>query len=309
MSNKQLISIVIPVFNSAHILAELCKRIDTVFATSQKQYQLILIDDGSKDNSWQILKQQKELYPAQLTIIQLSKNYGQHNAIICGFNYSKGDFLITMDDDLQHPPEEIIKLIDKQIENDVDVVYGIYTKRQHNMMRSAGSYFIRKTSKYTSNTIGEGSSFRLIKKEIIKKIIENHQHNFVFLDELIQWYTSNLAIVNITHNIRKEGKSGYSTTKLFKMYIDIVINYTAVPLKIMTYGGLLLSLFTFLMGLHFIYKKIFYKIPVQGYTSLIVAILFSTSIMLICFGIIGQYLHRIFKNQNNKPPYSIKQIV
>ena len=145
------------------------------------------------------------------------------------------------------------------LENDADVVYGIYEKRQQTMVRSMGSYFIRKTSKYTSNTIGEGSSFRLIKKEIIEKITENHSQNFVFLDELIQWYTSSLAIVNITHNSRKEGKSGYTLTQLFKMYIDIVINYTAVPLKMMTYGGLLLSLITFAMGLHFIFKKIFYS--------------------------------------------------
>src|ERR1700752_3305226 len=112
--HNQLISIVVPVFNSEKTLTELYTRINSAFENEKKQYQLIFIDDGSKDGSWEILKKLKENNPDKITLIQLTKNYGQHNAIICGFNYSKGDFIVTMDDDLQHPPEEISKLIAKQ---------------------------------------------------------------------------------------------------------------------------------------------------------------------------------------------------
>src|ERR1700746_2491062 len=108
-----------------------------------------------------------------------------------------------MDDDLHHPPEEIIKLIERSKETNADVVYGIYDIKHHGMMRNAGSYFVRKSSIKAANTIGEGSSFRLIKKEIISKIRENHQQNFLFIDEVIQWYTSNISTIKVNHAPRK----------------------------------------------------------------------------------------------------------
>ncbi|MDQ3047167.1 MAG: glycosyltransferase family 2 protein [Bacteroidota bacterium] len=304
--NTTDISIVIPVFNSDQGLKELFLGINN--SLQGKRFEVIFIDDGSKDSSWETIEQLKKEHPGQITAIKLSRNFGQHNALLCGFNYCKGNVIITMDDDLQHPPAEIPKLLEKYNETNADVVYGTYGTKYHGVVRNAGSYFVRKTSRHAANTIGEGSSFRLIKKDIILKIRENHQQSFLFIDEIMQWYTSNVVTVSVNHAPRKHGSSNYSLMKLVNMYFDILINYTAVPLKLMTYSGLLFSLVTFCIGVRFIFRKIAYNVPL-GYTSTIVSILFTASIILLCLGIIGQYIYKLYQFQHHKPPFSIQKII
>ena len=299
-------SITVPVYNSESSLKELFSRIQV--ALKDTPFEIIFVDDGSKDDSWKVIEEIKKENPDCVTAIKLSRNFGQHNALLCAFNYCKGNVIITMDDDLQHPPEEIPKLIAKFNETNADVVYGIYETKHHGVMRNAGSYFVKKTSKRTANTIGEGSSFRLIKKEIITKIKENHQQTFLFIDEIMQWYTSNVVTISTIHAPRKHGKSNYSFAKLVNMYFDILINYTAVPLKLMTYSGLLFSFITFCIGVRFIFRKIAYNVPL-GYTSTIVSILFTASIILLCLGIIGQYIYKLYQFQHQKPPFSIQKII
>jgi heme/copper-type cytochrome/quinol oxidase subunit 4 len=153
---------------------------------------------------------------------------------------------------------------------------------------------------------GEGSSFRLFSRQLAEQLLK-HSQEFVYIDELLLWYTDNIGFVKVEHQKRKYQKSGYSTAKLFKITFNLMIYYTAVPLKFMTYGGLGFSVISFLIGLYYIIKKIFFHHAPPGYTSLIVAILFSTSIIIFSLGIIGEYLHRIYKVQNKKPSYSIRE--
>jgi polyisoprenyl-phosphate glycosyltransferase len=303
--NKPYVSIVIPVFNSKETLSELSTRIDKSLRSSGKAYELILVDDGSKDGSWNEISRIKSETNFPVSAIKLSKNFGQHNAILCGFNFCKGDVVITMDDDLQHPPEEIPKLISAFEKSDADIVYGIPVNKKHSSVRNAGSYFIRATSDHKSKTSPGGSSFRLIKIALTNKLLENHSHNFLFIDAVLAWYTGKIETVDVEHHPRKTGQSGYTLRKLFSTYLDILVNYSAGPLRILTYGGLILSILSFVIGLKFIYKKIFHDVPL-GYTSLIVSILFSTSLILFCLGIIGQYLYKLYQLQNRRPPYSIE---
>ena len=301
------VSVIIPVYNSEQTLEELFGKIKITFEELGKSYEIIAIEDGSSDNSWEVLESLKKEYPSLLTIIRLTKNYGQHNATLCGFEYSSGELLITIDDDMQICPSEIKKLYSQYREAEADLIYGFYKKKRHSLLRNLGSKFLKKSSKKLFKAPGEGSSFRLIKKELAKKIL-HHLQNFVFIDELLLWYTDNIDFVEVKHERRKYHGSGYSYIKLFKIFTNIIIYYTAVPLKIMTYGGFILSIFTFMIGLRYIYRWVFFNIS-PGFTSLIVAILFSTSIILLCLGVIGEYLRRIYTVQNKKPPYSIKKII
>ena len=301
-----IVSITVPVYNSESSLKELYTRIN--IALKDISFEIVFVDDGSKDSSWKVIEEIKKDNPGRITAIKLSRNFGQHNALLCAFNYCKGNLIITMDDDLQHPPEEIPKLLSRFNETNADVVYGIYETKHHGVVRNAGSLFIKKTSKHAAKTIGAGSSFRLIKKEIITKIKENHQQTFLFIDEIMQWYTSNVVTVNTLHDPRKHGKSNYSFLKLVNLYFDILINYTAVPLKLMTYSGLLFSFITFCIGVRFIFRKLAYNVPL-GYTSTIVSILFTASIILLCLGIIGQYIYKLYQFQHQKPPFSIQKII
>jgi len=305
---KASISVLIPVFNSQETINELFNRIDSAFSKIENKYQLVLVDDGSRDDSWNEIEKLKKANHEKIIAVRLAKNFGQHNAILCGFHFCKGDLVLTMDDDLQHPPEEIEKLILRQEETNADVVYGIPSSKKHTSLRNAGSRFVKITSEYSSKEISGGSSFRLIKQTITDEIKINQHTNFLFLDTIINWYTAHIELVSVEHHLRKSGKSGYTFLKLVQLYLNITINYTATPLKFMTYGGLLFSIITFFFGMYFIVKKIVRHVPL-GYTSIIVSILFGTSIILFCLGIIGQYLYKLYQLQNKKPPYSVQKIL
>lgn len=308
MKNNPYISIVVPVYNSSKTLSELFNRIDKVLQDLNKTYQLILIDDGSSDDSWNEIQELKNTHSDKILAVRFGKNYGQHNAILCGFNYCLGNAIVTMDDDLQHPPEEIKKLFLRFEETNADVVYGIPIDKKHSVIRNLGSSFVKKTSEFSSKKHIGGSSFRFLKREIVNEIRNSHNHNFLYLDATINNLTFNIEHVDVEHHSRKSGKSGYTIFKLISLYLNILVNYSATPLKLMTYGGLFSALLSFLFGTRFIYKKIVHDVPL-GYTSLIVSILFSTGLILFCLGIIGQYLYKLYQLQNQKPSFFIKQIL
>jgi polyisoprenyl-phosphate glycosyltransferase len=299
-------SVVVPVFNSEVSLEELFSRLTAVMDETGKVFELIFVDDGSQDRSWDVIKKIKEEHADNFTAIRLAKNFGQHSATFCGFNFAKGNYVITLDDDLQCPPEEIPQLIKTMAESDAELVYGIYKKKKHSFVRNIGS----KSFKNAAGLLGsstEGSSFRLISKNIIQKIIVHHQ-NFVFIDEILHWYTDYINYVYVEHHKRKYKRSGYSHLKIWSMFANIMYYYSTAPLKLMVYGGLISSIIFFIFSIYFILRKILLNVPL-GYTSLIVAILFSTSLILLSLGVIGEYLSRIYMVQNKKPLYSVKKVL
>jgi glycosyltransferase involved in cell wall biosynthesis len=271
-------------------------------------FEMIFVEDGGKDNSWNVLKEIKQKDPGRVTIIQLSRNFGQHNATFCGFAHAKGDWILTMDDDLQHPPEEIPRLIQKQLDTDADLIYGISTEKKHSLIRRTYSQSFRSASKRIFKGPGKGSSFRMLSRQLVENVLNHHQY-FMFIDEVFLWYTAFINFTPVKHDSRKHRKSGYTSWNLFKIIGNILLFYTGVPLKLMVFIGLLVSGFSFLIGIFYIIKKIFFNVSVEGYTSLIVAIMFSTGIILLSLGVIGEYLSRIYLVQNRKPPYNIKKIL
>lgn len=304
--NTPELSIVIPVFNSAGTLEDLCAGIDK--AVQHLSYEVILVDDGSKDNSWEKIEALKAKYPDKIKGIRLSKNFGQHNAIICGFTFVRGNMVITMDDDLQHPPAEIPKLIEKMKSSQADVVYGKYTVKHHSRIRNVGGNIARSTSKTYVGNVGIGSSFRIMKRSIVDQVTEHKNQAHLFIDEILHWYTARFEQVEVEHHERKEGKSGYTFFRLVAIFFDTMVNYTAIPLKLMTWIGLFSSLVTFFMGIIFIYRKLVHDVR-PGFTAEIVAILFSTSLLMFCMGIIGQYLYKIYHMQSRRPSYSIHTVI
>jgi polyisoprenyl-phosphate glycosyltransferase len=305
--NELEYSVVVPVFNSEASLEELLSRLTAVMDSTGKSYEFIFVDDGSRDSSWEVLKQLKEKQPNIVTAIRLAKNFGQHSATFCGFNFAKGNFIITIDDDLQCPPEEIPKLVRVLEEADAELVYGIYNKKKQSLLRNIGSESFKKSASLVVGSSKDGSSFRLISKNIIQKIIIHHQ-NFVFIDEILHWYTEYIALAFVEHHKRKYKSTGYSNRKIWGLVANLMYYYTTAPLKLMVYGGLISSVFFFILSVFFVLKKILLNVPL-GYTSLIVAILFSTSLILLCLGIIGEYLSRIYMVQSKKPLYSVKKVL
>ena len=300
-------SIVVPVYNSCESLEELYQRIRQTMEKLEKSFEVIFVDDDSADTSWSKLKSLQKENPGHVTVIRLARNFGQHNATICGIAQATGTFIITIDDDLQNPPEEMAKLISTMEQSDADLVYGVYGRKQHSMVRNMGSAAMKGWSKRLYKTKGRGSSFRLMKSRLGKFLL-NHQINFIYIDELFNWYTNHIDFVLVEHLKRPYQKSTYSPHLLFSMFSNLVLYYTAIPLRIMVYSGFFSAFLSFIIGIMFIYRKIVHDVPL-GFTALIVAVSFSTSIILLSLGIIGEYLSRIYSVQNRKPPFSIKTIL
>jgi undecaprenyl-phosphate 4-deoxy-4-formamido-L-arabinose transferase len=232
-------SVVVPVFNAEATLLELAERIKAVFLEIGKTYELIFIDDESSDNSWQVLRGLKEKKPDTIKIIKLGRNFGQHNAIMCGFNFCQGQYVITLDDDLQNPPEEIPKLIEKMKEG-YAVVYGIYGKKAHSPIKNFGSRLIGWYYRHIFKMSNRISAFRLISNEIIGGII-NYDKNFTYIDGLISWNTSSIAEATVQHSARTEGRSGYNISKILKLSFNMLTNFSAFPIRIVSFLGVIFS--------------------------------------------------------------------
>jgi len=307
VSSKVKISVIIPVYNGSATLVELANRcMDTL--SKSYETELIFIDDASADNSWEIIKALKQDFPDTIKGIHLATNIGQHQAIFTAFAYCSGDWLVTIDDDLQHTPEDILQLIQKQQEGQYDLVYGMYEDgKKHAAWRNAGSKMVNAFFQKNANTKGFGSPFRLIQRSVIARLLKQ-SHQQVFLDVILQWNAHSIGYVPVAHHERKEGKSGYSLFKLVKMVLNFSISYTAVPLRLMTYTGLLSSVLSFGVVIFYIWKKYYYGANL-GFTALITAIFLSTGITMFCLGIIGEYIRRIFMHLHHRPTAMVKEII
>ncbi|PID95279.1 MAG: hypothetical protein CSA95_00380 [Bacteroidetes bacterium] len=296
-------SVIIPVFNSENILHKLADQLLSVFDAMDARWELILVDDHSTDHSWQAICSLRQEHPGLISGYHFSTNFGQHNATLCGLQHAKGKYLITMDDDLQHAPSDIPKLIEAQKKADFELVYGIFSQNRQRLSRRMQSRFLKKSGKYINNAPGNGSSFRLISSRLARQL-EHLSMRFVYLDDLFYQHTQAIGFVEVTHHPSTYRKSGYTHKKLAGILYNLFIFNSGLPLKIMTFGGLFISIFTALAGLIFILRKLFYDVPL-GYTSTIVTVLFSTSIVVFSLGVIGEYLRRIYLTQAGHPAYSI----
>jgi len=300
-------SVVVPVYNGEKSLDELHKRLIKVFGAIKKTFEIILVDDCSKDNSWEVM-QKLHKKDKRVKIIQLMRNFGQHNALMAGFNYAKGEYIITIDDDLQHPPEEITKLIKKSKEG-YDVVYGQFPRRKYRWYRNISSRFI---NKILSSIIGINyniTQFKLIKKQVIDEIIKSKNYN-IMTDVLISNIVTDRKIGHclVKHNPRKFGESNYSFTRLISYALNMIFSYTLWPLKLATMFGFLFSFISALLAIFFLVYYFVYGISVSGWTTLILSITFFSGLILFVLGVTGEYIGRVFLNIIGKPQFVIKEI-
>ena len=300
-------SVVVPVYNAENSLQLLNKSILDFFDSIKEQFEIIYINDCSSDKSWDVLKEiQKQT--KHITIVNFNKNFGQHASTMCGFKHAKGEFIVTLDDDLEAHPTEISKLIAAQNKNQSDLVYGVYQKINQSFLRKSLTSFYKLISKVEGKNKGKGSSFRLLKNSLAKKL-SSHHNQFVFIDEILLWYTSKIEFVKTEPNKHFIDKKRYSIVSLFSLTTNVILFSSSFPLKLVTRLGFYLSITNFSIGMFYLIKKLFFKTSASGYTSLIVSILFSTGLIIFCIGIIAQYLAQMLKSINNAPSYSEDEII
>lgn len=304
-----LYSVVVPVYNSEHTLVELYTRLEKVFRETVCQpFELILVDDGSKDKSFQVMTELRK-QDSRVKIIQMARNFGQHPALFCGFSHASGDFIITMDDDLQHPPEEIPKMIKVMNErDDVDAIIASYEGRKHNPIRKLGT----KVSVWaTSKMLGKDpdlqiTSFRLIRRFLVEAIIQTNTYKPQIGNLLVM--TSNRIInVPVNHAARAYGKSGYSFSRLAKDLLYDITAHSAFPLLMVRNVGILSFLISIALGIYYFARYCIYGTSVEGWTSLMLVLLAFFGMTLLSIGIIGIYLMNILNESKKLPHYVIRQ--
>lgn len=303
-------SVVIPVYNSTGSVVELCTRLVRVFEdTVKKSFEIILVDDGSSNpDTWPALEQLHE-GDGRIKIIQLMKNFGQQNAIICGLKYSCGDFIISMDDDLQNPPEEIPKLteaIDRPPY--YDAVLAIPQHRKHATYRNVGSFMINKVlslaiKKPKNITL---SGFRIITRDL-KEAMLTYTGHIVTTGALICQTTQNIINIEVRHEPRRTGKSNYSISRLVAFALANIFNFSSLPLKFISVIGFLTSIFSIIYALVIVFRKLS-GLPVQaGFSTIVVLISFYSGLILFSFGVIGQYIIRIMRGVTGGAQFVVRK--
>jgi len=309
MDKNYVYSIVIPVLNEEKVLNELYQRLTKVMTDIGESYEIIFINDGSTDNSLKIMKQ-LHTHDKRIKIIDFSRNFGHQIAITAGIDFTSGDAVITIDADLQDPPEVIPDLIKKWKEG-YEVIYGIREKRKgENFFKKISTLiFYRLINKMTMiNMPPDSGDFRLIDKKVVNNL-KNIRENNRYVRGLTYWIGFKQIGVPYERDKRFAGKSKYPIKKLFKLAYDAIFSFSNFPLKIATYFGFIVSFLSFLYLIYALIIKLFTNSVIHGWTSLMISILFLGGVQLICLGIIGEYIARINDEVKKRPLYIIKEII
>lgn len=302
------LSIVIPVYNSEQSLSPLLKQLSEVLPTLAPAYEVILVNDGSRDNSWSLITQLTPQYPF-VRGINMMRNYGQHNAILCGVRQAQGDIIVTMDDDLQHPPEEIHKLLDK-LEEGYDVVYGTPHKEGHGFLRDLASQATKLAlqSAMGAETARKVSAFRAF-RTIIRQSFATYHAPFLSIDVLLTWGTSRFASVTVREDERTIGVSNYTFRKLVTHALNMATGFSILPLQIASWMGILLAIFSVLILIYVVGRYVVEGTPVPGFPFLASIIGLFSGAQLLGLGIIGEYLGRMHLRLQDRPTYVIREEV
>jgi polyisoprenyl-phosphate glycosyltransferase len=301
------ISIIIPVFNSENTIPILCEEIIAALS-SFNSFELILVNDCSADASWRKIM---EAHNRNKNIIgvNLRKNSGEDNAIMAGLTISKGKIIVLMDDDLQHNPKDIIKLYN-ECKNGYDVCFANFDVKKQSVFKNISSringkvmeIFLKKPKHIYL------SSFKAIKREIANEII-SFSGSFPYVNGIILTITNNLTQISVEHFERKEGISNYNKKRMLSLFLKSLTGFSIAPLRMAIFAGFGASVFGFCLIIKYLLDYYYHRDYLRGWTSVVVLIIFFGGLILMSLGIIGEYIGRIYLSINNKPQYSIAEVI
>jgi dolichol-phosphate mannosyltransferase len=305
--NKFIISLVLPVYNESKNIRELYKRCCEVLKKYQN-LEIIFIDDGSTDNSFELITEIAQKNRKNIKVIRFSRNFGHQIAITAGIDYASGDVVIIMDSDFQDPPEIIPEMI-KKWEEGYEIVYAKRRKRKDSLLKKLTAYlFYRLLQKMANLNIPvDVGDFRLMDKKVVNALRQMREHSR-FMRGLTSWVGFKQTHVLFDRNERKYGKTSYSFIKMIKFAIDGITSFSYIPLRIATYFGFLSALLGIIGIIYSLYWRIFLpERTISGWTTITIAVLFLGGMQLIILGIVGEYIGRIYTEIQNRPLYLISQ--
>ena len=301
------LSVVIPVYRSEAALPTLVQRLQPTLASLAREYELVLVSDGSPDRSWEVIEQLAAQH-GWVRGIRLMRNYGQHNALLAGIRAARFDTIVTMDDDLQHPPEELPKLLAK-IEDGFDVVYGTPEQEQHGLLRDLASMVtkIALQSAIGAETAREVSAWRVFRTQL-RDAFTSYHSPFVSIDVLLTWGTTKFGSVRVRHDPRTIGKSNYTFRKLVRHALNMMTGFSVLPLQLASVIGFTFTLFGIGVLLYVVGRYIISGSSVAGFPFLASIIAIFSGAQLFALGIIGEYLARVHFRTMDKPSYTVAEM-
>jgi polyisoprenyl-phosphate glycosyltransferase len=299
------ISIVVPVYNSENSLEQLTLQISK--ALEHFNYELILVNDKSKDKSWEKIVTLTGRN-SKIKGISLKKNAGQDNAIMAGLSHASGKYVVIMDDDLQHSPADIVKLYEKCLQG-YDICYSYFPEKKQSFWKNAGSsfngYLAELFLKKPKNLYL--SPFKILNRSVVKEII-NYRGPFPYIDGIILSVTSNIGQLELKHYKRQNGNSNYNIIRSVSVFVKHITGYSLYPLRLATIIGILSASLSFLLGVAFVIDYITNDVHVEGWITLVLLIVFFNGLILMCVGLIGEYIGRIYLTVTAKPQYTIDKL-
>ncbi|SEJ17190.1 undecaprenyl-phosphate 4-deoxy-4-formamido-L-arabinose transferase [Dyadobacter koreensis] len=297
------LSVVIPVYNSEANIVSLIHKLQV--ALHAISFEIVLVNDGSRDRSEKICTELAKDFD-NVRFISLRRNYGEFNAVMCGLNWTKGEFCVMIDDDFQNPPEEILKLVETAERGDFDVVYTYYSKKEHAVYRNLGSRLVNWITTYSIKKPKDLylSSFKLIRSEVVEEIIK-YQGPYPYIDGLIFRITKNIGTVQVLHQKREEGKSNYTWRKLISLFLNILFCYSSLPIRLFMPIGVSLFGLGFLLLAFFFVQWIIGPDP-KGWQVVTAAMIFIGGIQCTLLSVLGEYIGKSFMAQSGQPQYVIK---
>jgi len=302
------LSVVIPVYNGSDTIPLLITRLEIILLQIADAYEAILVNDGSRDNSWDVIIQLSQKH-SWVRGINLMRNYGQHNALLAGIRQAQYEIIVTMDDDLQHPPEELLKLIE-EIQKGYDVVYGVPEIQKHSFFRALSSRFTKWLIGVTleSPNIARSGAFRAFRSQVREAFLD-YRSQFVSIDVLLDWGTSKFSYVPVRHEPRHAGKSNYDFRKLVRHTFNMVTGFSTLPLRLASLLGFLFTFFGFLVLVFVLTNYFIHGSPVQGFPFLASIIALFSGVQLFAIGIFGEYLARMYFRLMGRPPSITRETV
>jgi glycosyltransferase involved in cell wall biosynthesis len=306
MNENPDVSVIVPVYNGEQTLPELMQCLGTVLPGCCRRFEVVMVNDGSRDASWDAICR-LALEHSWVRGINLARNYGQHNALLCGIRSAKFDTLVTMDDDLQNPPEEIPRLLQKLAEG-YDVVYGVPQEEQHGLFRNLASQFTKMALREAMGTeiARNVSAFRVFRKRICVAF-DHYRGSFVSVDVLLTWGTTRFGALRVKHSPRRAGASGYSVGKLISHAFNMITGFSVLPLQVASVLGFAFTLLGLVLLLYVVGRYLLQGTSVPGFPFLASMIAIFSGAQLFALGVIGEYLARMHFRTMERPAYAVHQ--
>jgi undecaprenyl-phosphate 4-deoxy-4-formamido-L-arabinose transferase len=304
---RPAVSVVIPVYNEEANLEPLYERLEPVLEELGRTYEVILVDDGSRDRSLEILCRLQEKHDA-VRVIQLNRNYGQHAAVFAGLDHSRGDIIVTLDADLQNPPEEIPRLLDKIAEG-YDVVGGWRQSRQDNLLRRILSWAINRfTSKVTGVELRDYSCMlRAYRRSVVDELLRCQEISS-FIPVLANCFAASVAEIPVAHERRAGGRSNYGLFRILRLNFDLMTGFSLLPIQLVGLAGIGISLLGLGFGVFLMLRRLVIGAEAEGIFTLFAILFVFVGIQILALGLIGEYIGRIYMEVRRRPRYVIRQI-